>query len=102
MDEKQLRSHQRINDILLGPLERPALAWLAKKMPAWVTPDLLTGLGFAASILIFVSYWLIPISQFPLLPLSAAAELVRRRLDGNWRATAKLSGRGTACLSIRH
>lgn len=58
MDEKQLRSHQRINDILLGPLERPALAWLAKKMPAWVTPDLLTGLGFAASILIFVSYWL--------------------------------------------
>ena len=36
MDEKQLRSHQRINDILLGPLERPALAWLAKKMPAWV------------------------------------------------------------------
>lgn len=58
MDEKKLKSHQRINDILLGPLERPALAWLARKMPSWVMPDTLTGIGIFASILIFVSYWL--------------------------------------------
>lgn len=58
MDEDKLRSHQRINDILLGPLERPALAWMAKKMPAWVTPDILTGTGLFASILICVSLWL--------------------------------------------
>ena len=58
MDEEKLRTHQRINDIFLGPLERPALAWLAKKMPAWVTPDLLTAIGFASSILIAASYWL--------------------------------------------
>ncbi len=58
MDEKQLRHHQRVNDILLGPLERPALAWLAKKMPAWITPDILTAIGFLASVLIFFSYWL--------------------------------------------
>lgn len=58
MDEQNLKSHQRINDILFGPLERPALAWLARKMPAWVTPDLLTGLGFFASIVIFAGYWL--------------------------------------------
>lgn len=64
MDEQQLKNHQRINDILFGPLERPALAWLARKMPAWVTPDLLTGIGFAASILIFVSYWLTSISHY--------------------------------------
>jgi len=42
----------------LGPLERPALLWLAARMPAWVTPDMLTGLGLFASILIFVSYCL--------------------------------------------
>jgi len=58
MDEEKLKSHQRINDILLGPLERPALAWMARKMPAWVTPDFLTGLGLFASVLICVSFWL--------------------------------------------
>jgi archaetidylinositol phosphate synthase len=50
--------HTRVNDILLGPLERPALAWLAAHLPAWVNPDLLTLLGFLASIVIFASYWL--------------------------------------------
>lgn len=51
-------SHTRVNDILLGPLERPALKWLAARMPDWVTPDIMTGLGVVASLLIFVSYWL--------------------------------------------
>jgi len=64
MEEQQLKNHQRINDILFGPLERPALAWLARKMPAWVTPDLLTGVGFLASILIFVSYWMTSSSKY--------------------------------------
>jgi phosphatidylglycerophosphate synthase len=58
MDEEKLRTHKRINDILLGPLERPALAWMAKKMPAWITPDWLTGIGLFASVLICVSFWL--------------------------------------------
>lgn len=49
---------KRVNDILLGPLERPALKWLAAHMPKWVTPDLLTGTGLFASILIAVSYGL--------------------------------------------
>ncbi len=52
------KNHKRVNDILLGPLERPALAWLARHMPSWVTPDLLTGTGLFAAILIFASYWL--------------------------------------------
>jgi archaetidylinositol phosphate synthase len=53
----EIKKHTRVNDILLGPLERPVLLWLAKRMPAWVTPDQLTGLGLFASILIFVGYW---------------------------------------------
>ena len=47
--------HTRINDILLGPLERPALAWLAAHIPARITPDTLTVVGFLGSILIFCS-----------------------------------------------
>lgn len=50
--------HTRINDIMLGPLERPALQWLATHMPTWITPDGLTGVGMAASVLIFISYTL--------------------------------------------
>jgi len=53
-----VKSHKRVNDILLGPLERPALAWLAARLPKWVTPDILTGLGLCAGILIALSYWL--------------------------------------------
>jgi phosphatidylglycerophosphate synthase len=55
---KKIEDHQRINDILLGPLERPAIAWLVKVMPTWVTSDHLTLLGLLAAVLIGVSYWL--------------------------------------------
>jgi archaetidylinositol phosphate synthase len=50
--------HRRINDILLGPLERPALRWLAAHLPLWVTSDVLTGIGVLGALIIFVSYWL--------------------------------------------
>ena len=40
-----INKHQRENDILLGPLERPALQWLAEHMPAWITPDTCTAIG---------------------------------------------------------
>lgn len=58
MDENTLKNHQRINDHILDPLERPALLWLVKKMPKWTTPDLLTGLGLFGSMIIFLGYWL--------------------------------------------
>jgi phosphatidylglycerophosphate synthase len=47
---------QRLNEGLLSSLERPALAYLAKTMPQWVTPDLLTGVGFIGSIIMFAGY----------------------------------------------
>lgn len=58
----KVEQHKRENDILLGFLERPALQWLAEHAPAWVTPDVLTGLGIGASVLIFISYTLTNIS----------------------------------------
>jgi phosphatidylglycerophosphate synthase len=54
MSESQ--KHKRVNDILLGPLERPALQWLAVHAPSWMTPDKLTGLGILGSLTIFVAY----------------------------------------------
>lgn len=53
---RNIKNHQRVNDILLGPLERPVLQYFARNMPAWVTPDKLTTLGLMGSVLIFVSY----------------------------------------------
>lgn len=48
--------HKRVNDILLGPLERPALSWLSAHMPAWVTPDILTLIGVFGSVVILTGY----------------------------------------------
>lgn len=50
------KPHQRVNDILLGPLERPALRWLAESLPLWINPDILTAIGIVGSIVIFASY----------------------------------------------
>jgi len=55
---KRPKSQKRINDILLGPLERSILSWLVTRMPPWMTPDILTAIGAAASILIGISYWM--------------------------------------------
>lgn len=50
--------HRRVNDILLGPLERPTLKWLAAHMPAWVTPDICTLVGMLGSLIVALSYML--------------------------------------------
>jgi phosphatidylglycerophosphate synthase len=52
----EINNHRRVNDILLGPLERPTLKWLAAHMPAWVTPDKLTTVGVFGSVLVATSY----------------------------------------------
>jgi phosphatidylglycerophosphate synthase len=46
----------RTNNGWLEPLERPTLAALAPTMPAWVTPDVLTGIGFAGALITFGGY----------------------------------------------
>lgn len=53
-----IKSHKRVNDIFLAPLERPALQWLAAHMPAWVSPDILTGVGLIGAVVIFLGYCL--------------------------------------------
>jgi archaetidylinositol phosphate synthase len=56
-------THQRVNDILLGPLERPALKWLAGHMPVWVTPDIMTVIGVAGAFVIIAGYGLSNVSR---------------------------------------
>jgi archaetidylinositol phosphate synthase len=51
-----IHKHQRVNDILLGPLERKALAWVTARLPAWITPDICTSIGVLGSVIIFLSY----------------------------------------------
>jgi phosphatidylglycerophosphate synthase len=41
---------------LLGPLERPALKWLAANLPTWVSPDVCTVVGVAGALVIMIGY----------------------------------------------
>jgi phosphatidylglycerophosphate synthase len=50
------KKHERINDILLGPLERPALQFFSKHTPAWATPDTMTIIGVIGAVMIMVGY----------------------------------------------
>ncbi len=49
-------SHARVNDILLGPLERPALQWLAAHAPSWLSPNMCTTIGVFGGVVTFVGY----------------------------------------------
>jgi archaetidylinositol phosphate synthase len=51
-----IAEHERVNDILLGALERSALNWLAARLPAWVTPDRCSAIGVVGGLWILVSY----------------------------------------------
>jgi archaetidylinositol phosphate synthase len=52
----EIEKHERVHDMILGPLERPALQWLSAHMPAWVNPDILTLIGIFGSIVTFIGY----------------------------------------------
>ena len=45
------RDAVRVQEAITAPLERKALAWLARRTPEWIGPDHLTALGFAAQFL---------------------------------------------------
>ena len=55
-DNNKKQKDKRVNKILLGPLERPALQFFARNMPAWVNSDMLTVFGLFGSLVAGVSY----------------------------------------------
>jgi phosphatidylglycerophosphate synthase len=52
----EINQHKRVNDILLGPLERRALQWLASHLPGWVSPDLCTSVGVLGAMTVLAGY----------------------------------------------
>ncbi len=58
-----MNSPRRINNSVLGVWERPALAWMAARVPAAVVPDQLTALGVLGALLTAAGFIL---SQFSL------------------------------------
>jgi archaetidylinositol phosphate synthase len=60
---KDYAKHNRVNDSLLGPLERPALNWLAANLPARVSPDVCTVIGIVGALVIMISYALSMINR---------------------------------------
>lgn len=53
-----IRTHRRTLQTFTAPLEKPLLIWLAGQMPAWVNPDILTGIGIFGALVVFAGYWL--------------------------------------------
>ena len=46
----------RVQQNLLAAAERRFLLWLCRRIPAWVTPDLLTATGVLGSVAVFAGY----------------------------------------------
>ena len=47
---------KRIQESILSKLEKKALEWLSARMPKWVTPDFLTGIGLAGAVIASAGY----------------------------------------------
>lgn len=63
MGMEKFKDAKRINDTLLGPLERKALGWMVKRLPAGIHPDHLTVIAMISSVLIGISYLLTNIND---------------------------------------
>ena len=55
-EEKQ--QAQRIQTSILNPLEKKVLVYLAQRLPAWVTSDMLTFVGFLGALIMAAGYGL--------------------------------------------
>lgn len=66
---------QRVNDSFLGPIERPALAWIAARLPAAIVPDQLTAFGVVGG-LITAAGFLLSRSSLTWLWLASAGLLI--------------------------
>ncbi len=61
----------RVNDIALARFERWALPRMARRLPGWVTPDMLSVVGLIAAVVIAASYLLTHVSLYWLWVASA-------------------------------
>lgn len=57
----------RVNTSVLAKAEKSALIWIAHRLPAWVSSDQLTVLGFVSLIASGAAYWYASFNRFALL-----------------------------------
>jgi archaetidylinositol phosphate synthase len=62
-DSFDIRNNKRINNTIFSPLEKKVLRFLAMRTPEWVTPNVLTLVGFLGAVLVFLGYWLSSINE---------------------------------------
>ncbi len=56
MNNEDKKQAARIQTSILNPLEKKVLVWLAERMPAWVTSDMLTCVGFLGALVMAAGY----------------------------------------------
>jgi phosphatidylglycerophosphate synthase len=72
MADQTFRDAERKQLSFLAKAEKKALVWMAHRMPAWVNPDQLTILGFAAMVAAGLCYWAASRDRRALLGVIAA------------------------------
>ena len=58
-----ISNNKRINNAILSPLEKKFLRFLAKRTPEWLSPNVLTLVGFLGAVLVFFGYWLSSVNE---------------------------------------
>ena len=56
MSTEEKRQAKRIQTSILNPYEKKVLVYLAERMPAWVTSDMLTCVGFFGALIVAAGY----------------------------------------------
>ncbi|MDH4139275.1 MAG: CDP-alcohol phosphatidyltransferase family protein [Coriobacteriia bacterium] len=59
-----VRDQKRVLRTITDPVEKPTLIWMAERLPAWVTPDILTTIGLLGSAIVFAGYALSRVSPW--------------------------------------
>jgi archaetidylinositol phosphate synthase len=78
-------THIRQHNSILAAAEKRALIWIARRLPRWVNPDHLSGLGLAAMAGAGVSFWLAqsdPVAGATLVVLCLLLNWFGDSLDG--------------------
>ena len=78
-------THSRQHNSMLAAVEKRALIWMAKRLPRWINPDHLSGLGLAAMAGAGASFWLAqsdPVAGATLVVLCLLLNWFGDSLDG--------------------
>jgi archaetidylinositol phosphate synthase len=58
-----INNNKRINNTIFSSFEKKTLRVLAMRTPGWLSPNVLTLIGFLGAVLVFFGYWLSSINE---------------------------------------